>query len=128
FPKSLDFGEKGDVLQGDGRWELVGMGPAEDGKCKLGSDPADIVDQQKKKVPLGPGEKPVKNMGVFAHLKIGLERDLLTGERKFFKGRKRNQDLIADIPHIQDYLVGKDVDEFAFKKCDHGFKSSKSQI
>ena len=86
---------------------------------KLRSDSADVVDEQTKKIALGGRHESIKNVRVFAHVKMGKDLQGLAGRREFVVARQGNENLVANARHVDDRLRWQSRDQLALKKGNH---------
>ena len=85
-------------------------------------NPADVVDQQTKKISLRRAHESVENLSVLAHVQMRENFNRLPDCRKFVVTRKRNKNLVANTTNIDRRLRRQRVHQAAMEKCDHGLR------
>ena len=93
--------------------------PAQDSERELGTDAADVVDEQTKQVTLGGGHEAVENVRVFPDMQMSQDVDGLSGGGQFVVARERDENFVADAAHVHDRLGRQSGGEFAVEKGDH---------
>ncbi len=78
-----------------------------------------MIHEQAKKIALRSGHEPVKNLSVFADVKMGQDVDRLTRRRELVVTRKRNENFVAHAADVDDRLGGQGRGKGAIEEGDH---------
>src|SRR5205814_2158038 len=107
FSEPADLRERRDIGVDYGGLETFHAHSAQDRQRELRTNATDVVDQQSKQVAFGAGHEAVKDLRIFANVKMNQDLNWLSGSRQFVITRKRNENFVADAADVDDHLGGQ---------------------